>query len=192
MGAMGRRESVAMLEAAFDAGIRHFDVAPMYGFGQAEGCLGEFLGRHRADVTVTTKYGIPPAKNQGLIGLARVLARRVYRCSAAGRFEKDFALRDQIRRAAVSVMSNIAEGFERGGAAEFSQFLSVAKGSAAEVQCQLYVALDAGYISSVEFEELQDLAASAKRCLGGFMKYLRRSPLRGQKFNRARAAVTDE
>lgn len=77
MGAMGRRESVAMLEAAFDAGIRHFDVAPMYGFGQAEGCLGEFLGRHRADVTVTTKYGIPPAKNQGLIGLARVLARPV-------------------------------------------------------------------------------------------------------------------
>lgn len=61
-----------------------------------------------------------------------------------------------------------------------------------EVQCQLYVALDAGYISSVEFKELQDLAASAKRCLGGFMKYLRRSPLRGQKFNRARAAVTDE
>ncbi len=66
-----------MLEAAFDAGVRHFDVAPMYGFGQAESCVGEFLGRHRADVTVTTKYGIPPAKNQGLIGLARSLARPV-------------------------------------------------------------------------------------------------------------------
>lgn len=64
-----------MLEAAFDAGIRHYDVAPMYGFGQAEGCLGEFLQRHRADVTVTTKYGIPPAKNQGMIGLARSIAR---------------------------------------------------------------------------------------------------------------------
>ncbi len=64
-----------MLEAAFDAGIRHFDVAPMYGFGQAESCVGEFLGRHRADVTVTTKYGIPPPKNQGLIGLARTVAR---------------------------------------------------------------------------------------------------------------------
>jgi D-threo-aldose 1-dehydrogenase len=75
MGAMGRKESVAMLEAAFDAGIRHFDVAPMYGFGQAESCVGEFLGRHRADVTVTTKYGIPPPKSQGLIGLARSLAR---------------------------------------------------------------------------------------------------------------------
>jgi aryl-alcohol dehydrogenase-like predicted oxidoreductase len=75
MGAMGRKKSVAMLEAAFDAGIRHFDVAPMYGFGQAESCVGEFLQRHRADVTVTTKYGIPPAKNQGLIGVARSIAR---------------------------------------------------------------------------------------------------------------------
>jgi D-threo-aldose 1-dehydrogenase len=75
MGAMGRRESVGMLEAAFDAGIRHFDVAPMYGFGQAESCVGEFLGGHRADVTVTTKYGISPPKSQGLIGLARSVAR---------------------------------------------------------------------------------------------------------------------
>lgn len=64
-----------MLEAAFDAGIRHFDVAPMYGYGQAESCVGEFLGQHRADVTVTTKYGIPPAKHQGLIGVARSVAR---------------------------------------------------------------------------------------------------------------------
>jgi len=77
MGAMSRKESVAMLEAAFDAGIRHFDVAPMYGYGQAESCLGEFLGRHCADVTVTTKYGIPPPKNQGLLGLARSVARPV-------------------------------------------------------------------------------------------------------------------
>jgi D-threo-aldose 1-dehydrogenase len=74
MGAMNRAESLAMLEAAFDAGVRHFDVAPLYGFGQAESCLGEFLGRHR-EVTVTTKYGIPPAKNPGLIGLARSIAR---------------------------------------------------------------------------------------------------------------------
>jgi len=77
MGAMGRKESLAMLEAAYDAGVRHFDVAPLYGFGQAENCLGEFLARHRAEVTVTTKYGIPPAKNPGLIGLARSIARPV-------------------------------------------------------------------------------------------------------------------
>jgi D-threo-aldose 1-dehydrogenase len=77
MGAMGRKESLAMLECAFDAGVRHFDVAPMYGFGQAEICLGGFLARHRSDVTVTTKYGIPPAKNQGLIGVARSIARPI-------------------------------------------------------------------------------------------------------------------
>ncbi len=77
MGALGRKESLAMLEAAFDAGIRHFDVAPMYGFGQAESCLGQFLGRHRAEVTVTTKYGIPPAKNQGWIAAARAASRPV-------------------------------------------------------------------------------------------------------------------
>jgi D-threo-aldose 1-dehydrogenase len=79
MGGMYRRESAALLEAAFDAGIRHFDVAPMYGLGQAEGCLGEFLARHRAEVTVTTKYGIPPAKHPGWLGLARAAARPVVR-----------------------------------------------------------------------------------------------------------------
>jgi D-threo-aldose 1-dehydrogenase len=71
MGAVGRRESLAILEHAFDAGIRHFDVAPMYGYGEAESCLGDFLKRHRAEVTVTTKYGIPPAKNSSLIRFAR-------------------------------------------------------------------------------------------------------------------------
>lgn len=74
MGATGRKESLALLEVAFDAGLRHFDVAPMYGYGAAEGCLGEFLARHRADVTVATKYGIPPASNQGLLAAARRLA----------------------------------------------------------------------------------------------------------------------
>jgi aryl-alcohol dehydrogenase-like predicted oxidoreductase len=82
MGGMGRAESLAVLEAAFDAGIRHFDVAPMYGYGQAESCLGEFLARHRSqpardEITITTKYGIPPARRQGLIGLARSVARPV-------------------------------------------------------------------------------------------------------------------
>src|SRR5437764_7899291 len=77
MGALGKRESLALLEAAYEAGVRHFDVAPLYGFGQAEGCLGEFLAGRRDQVTVTTKYGIPPAKNPGLIGLARSLARPV-------------------------------------------------------------------------------------------------------------------
>jgi hypothetical protein len=79
MGAMGRVESLAVLEAAFDAGIRHFDVAPMYGYGQAESVLGEFVVRHPGQTTLTTKYGIPAAKHQGLIGLARSVARPIVR-----------------------------------------------------------------------------------------------------------------
>lgn len=77
MGATGRRESLRLLEAAYDAGIRHFDVAPMYGYGEAESCLGEFLQRHRGQVTVTTKYGIPRAKNSVLIKAGRRLAAPV-------------------------------------------------------------------------------------------------------------------
>jgi D-threo-aldose 1-dehydrogenase len=71
MGATNRLNSLAILESAYDAGIRHFDVAPMYGYGEAEGCLGEFLQRHRGQITVTTKYGIPPAKNSTLISMSR-------------------------------------------------------------------------------------------------------------------------
>src|ERR1700736_549713 len=74
MGAMSRKESVAMLEAAFDAGIRHFDVAPMYGYGEAETCLGEFLEHHRGQITVTTKYGIAPPKKSAIIKLGRSIA----------------------------------------------------------------------------------------------------------------------
>ena len=77
MGGMGRRESLAILEAAYDAGVRHFDVAPLYGYGDAEGCLGEFLQRHPGQYTVTTKYGLPPAGSRSLMSAARSLARPV-------------------------------------------------------------------------------------------------------------------
>jgi aryl-alcohol dehydrogenase-like predicted oxidoreductase len=70
MGALGRRESLRLLEAAFGAGIRHFDVAPMYGYGEAESCLGEFLKQHR-ETTVTTKYGIAAPKRGGMLRAAR-------------------------------------------------------------------------------------------------------------------------
>jgi len=83
MGAIGRAESLAILEAAFDAGIRHFDVAPMYGYGQAESVVGEFLVRHPDQVTVTTKYGIPPARRQGLISVARSVARPIVKAVPA-------------------------------------------------------------------------------------------------------------
>jgi D-threo-aldose 1-dehydrogenase len=71
MGALNRRQSLTLLETAFDAGIRHFDTAPMYGYGDAESCLGDFLARHPDQVTITTKFGIPAAKNRPLIRIAR-------------------------------------------------------------------------------------------------------------------------
>ncbi len=79
-------------------------------------------------------------------------------------------------------MSNIAEGFERGGNREFIQFLAQAKGSAGEVKCQLYVALDAGFISSQEFEHCYGLAAESGRLVGGYMKYLGESEYKGSKY----------
>ena len=78
---------------------------------------------------------------------ARELTRLIYESTRQGEFSRDFALKDQIRRAAISITSNIAEGFERGGNREFVQFLSHAKGSCGEVRSQLYVALDAGYLN---------------------------------------------
>ena len=82
---------------------------------------------------------------------ARRLTQKVYAVSKCGDFRKDFALRDQIRRASISITSNIAEGFERDGTKEFASFLSIAKGSAGEVRSQLYVALDEGYINPDTF-----------------------------------------
>ena len=75
MGGLNRTESLAILEAAFNAGICHFDVAPMYGFGQAEACLGEFLARHHGQATVTTKYGISVPARQSVAAFARSIAR---------------------------------------------------------------------------------------------------------------------
>lgn len=80
---------------------------------------------------------------------------------------------DQIRRAAVSVGSNIAEGFERDGAKSFGQFLRYAKGSAGEVKAQLYVALDQGYLEQAEFDVLYASAHSVGRLIGGMIRYLR-------------------
>jgi four helix bundle protein len=113
---------------------------------------------------------------------ARVLTRAVYECSKSRDFHRDYGLRDQIRRAAVSVMSNIAEGFERGGKREFHQFLAIAKASAGEVEAQLYVALDQSYITPEQFATVKDLAVSTKQLIGGFMRYLGESNLMGVKY----------
>ena len=104
---------------------------------------------------------------------ARELSKAVYAVTSEGAFARDFGLRDQIRRAAVSVMANIAEGFDRGGNRELIQFLFIAKGSTAEVQAQLYVALDAGYLKHEQFQQLYDLAGDTSRLIGGFIRYLK-------------------
>jgi four helix bundle protein len=114
---------------------------------------------------------------------ARRFANEVYRVTGTGTFARDFGLRDQIRRAAISIVSNIAEGFERGGDNEFLQFLSIAKGSCGEARAQLYVALDQAYISPSQFDTLFKSANEMSQLIAGLMKYLRHSTLRGSKFN---------
>ena len=101
---------------------------------------------------------------------ARELAKGVYAVTREGPFSKDLGLTSQIQRAAVSVMSNIAEGFERGGRGEFHQFLSTAKASCAEVRSQLYVALDAGYLDAPRFEALLAQANELGRIIGGLRR----------------------
>ncbi len=98
---------------------------------------------------------------------ARELTKEIYQNSRMGEFAKDFGLAGQIQRAAVSIMSNIAEGFERGGRGEFHQFLSVAKASCAEVRSLLYVALDVEYIKNNEFKKIMDKAQEVGRIVGG-------------------------
>jgi four helix bundle protein len=114
--------------------------------------------------------------------LSRELTKRIYEASSRGGFSRDFGLRDQIRRAAISVMSNIAEAFERGGDKEFRQFLSLAKGSAGELKSQLYVAADVGLLSQDQFKELYSLANDTARMVAGFMRYLGGSELKGSKY----------
>ncbi len=112
----------------------------------------------------------------------RELSKVIYQATRRPQFSRDFSLVDQIRRAVVSVTSNIAEGFERGGDREFIQALAVARGSSGEVRSQLYVALDEGYVSQDQFDELCGKALAASRLIGGFIKYLQGSALRGSKF----------
>jgi len=105
---------------------------------------------------------------------ARELTREIYQVTNDGAFCKDFGLRDQIRRAAVSITSNLVEGFERGGRAEFHQFVVIAKASCAEVRSQLYTALDVGYFSVDVFDRLNQMAEEVSRIIGGLRASLQR------------------
>lgn len=116
---------------------------------------------------------------------ARTLAKDVYTVSAKGDFAQDFGLRNQIRRAAGSVMDNIAEGFDRGGRGEFLQFLGIAKGSAGEVRSQLYRAFDQQYITASEFEALTNQVEEISRLIKGLQKYLNATTVRGERYKSA-------
>jgi four helix bundle protein len=114
--------------------------------------------------------------------LAREAVNLVYAATQTEAFRRDFALSNQIRRAGISILSNIAEGFERSGNKEFMQFLSIAKGSCGEVRAQLYIALDQNYLDEATFERISDKLLATSRLISGLMRYLQQSELRGSKF----------
>jgi len=115
---------------------------------------------------------------------SRDVTKVIYEVTSGERFCRDFALCNQMRRASVSVLSNIAEGFERGGNKEFLQFLAIAKGSCGEVRAQLYVALDQKYIDEGTFEQISGKLIETSRMIAGFIRYLQQSELRGPKFSK--------
>jgi four helix bundle protein len=106
---------------------------------------------------------------------ARELTRSIYKLTSAGSLSRDFGLRDQMQRASVSIMSNIAEGFESRTSGLFLEFLGRAKGSAGELRAQFYVASDAGYLNAEQVRELQDQCEKCSSQLSRLMGYLKRS-----------------
>ncbi|MCK4421371.1 four helix bundle protein [candidate division WOR-3 bacterium] len=106
---------------------------------------------------------------------SRELVREIYTISREGEFSKDWSLKDQVRRAALSIMNNIAEGYSRQTDKEFIQFLYISKGSASEVQSQIYVALDLNYINKEEFNRLYGETEDISKLLSGFIRYLKES-----------------
>ena len=113
---------------------------------------------------------------------ARELNRMIYAVSSAGAFARDFPLRGQARDASISVMANIAEGFERGGNKEFVQFLAVAKGSCGELRSHLCVAFDQRYLTHEQCHLLGERALEVSRMVSGLMKHLRQTQMRGRKY----------
>lgn len=103
---------------------------------------------------------------------ARILVKMIYQLTNKENFSKDYGMRDQIRRASVSVMNNIAEGFDCESKVEFARFLGIARRSAVEVQSILYAALDVNYIDLTEFDLYYEQARKAKALIGGFKRSL--------------------
>ena len=107
---------------------------------------------------------------------ARELTKMLYSITDEGKIARDFGLKDQLRRASVSVMSNIAEGFEGKTQVSFIRYLGIAKASAGEVRSQLYVARDVGYLTEQQFSTLFQVAEKASRQLSRFISYLETHP----------------
>jgi len=108
----------------------------------------------------------------GIWKLSLKITKTIYDITASPKFSKDFGLRDQIRRAIISVSSNIVEGFEKNNNNEFIRFLKIAKGSIGEVKNQLYIAFAVSYIISKEFESIKDNLENLAKQIGGFIVYL--------------------
>ena len=109
---------------------------------------------------------------------SRILVKSIYRLTSEGIFNKDFGLKEQIQRASMSIMNNIAEGFERNNNKEYIKFLGYSKGSAGEVRSMLYVATDLGYISKDSFNALYQLSINIIAQLSNFIKYLKSSSVK--------------
>ena len=107
---------------------------------------------------------------------ARELTKLIYRISSHVDFNKDWGLKDQIRRAAISVMSNIAEGFDSSSKLEFIRFLGISRRSASEIQSQLYVAVDQGYIQQDDFKNIYKETEEIRKMITGFIRYLKNIP----------------
>ena len=114
----------------------------------------------------------------------REFVRAVAELLNRGVFSRDPVLVTQLRKTMLSIYSNFAEGFERDGNREFSQFVSIAKGSVGETRGQLLYAFDFGYLERQRFDQLNELGRDAARCLGGLMRHLNNSKFRGRKFKK--------
>ena len=120
---------------------------------------------------------------------ARELTNLIYNCTRQKSFSRDYGLVDQIRRASISIMSNIAEGFERGSNKEFIQFLFIAKSSCGEVRAQLMIAFDQGYIDEHTYEQLVEKSKLVGGMIGNFITYLKSSGYTGTKHKKTKESI---
>ncbi len=121
----------------------------------------------------------------------RELCKKVYKLTNKEKFSKDFSLVWQIRKSSGSAMDNIPEGFERGGNKEFVNFLSISRGSLAELKSQLYRAFDQEYITDEEFKETYLITTEASKLVTGLINYLIKSDIKGLKFKKMKIKETN-